>query len=132
MELFEAIESHDVSRLAMLLSTGADPNGSHQDSPSWTPLKTAIEELADGGPIEAVVLLLRHGAKVDHGRVPGNATPLLVAVMNRQAEAVRILLAAGADPNIRDDEGESPLSLSVQNDDEELVRAIRLCLPDAT
>jgi hypothetical protein len=79
-----------------LLAGGADPNASHPASPAWVPLKGAIEELIEGGSIDAVILLLQYAAAVDGGREPGNATPLLVAVMNNQLEAVRLLLAAGS------------------------------------
>jgi hypothetical protein len=73
--LFSAIEQHNLSRTATLLASGADPNGQHPQQPSWVPLKAADEELAEGGPIEAVVLLLRHGAEVDGGRLPGTQLP---------------------------------------------------------
>ena len=126
-ELLDAVEQRDLARLAALLAAGADPNASHPDSPAWVPLKGAVEELADGGPIEAVVLLLRHGADVDGGRIPGNATPLLVAAMNQQSEAARMLLAAGADPNVRDDEGETPLGLSRKYGNHEMVGLLTLC-----
>lgn len=126
-ELFESIEQHNLSRLRELLATGVDPNIGHPDAPAWVPLKAAIEELTDNGPIEAVILLLQYGADVDGGREPGNATPLLVAAMNNQLEAVRLLLAAGADPQIRDDEGETPLGWSIQHQNPQVTELLRLC-----
>jgi uncharacterized protein len=127
LELFEAIERHDLPSLAALLAAGADPNADHPAQPSWVPLKAAVEELAEGGPIGAVVLLLRHGAVVDGGRAPGGATPLIVAALNRQAEAIRILLAAGVNPRARDDEGDTPLSLCVRSGDLMTADLLRLC-----
>ena len=127
VELFEAIEQQDLNRLRDLLEAGADPNVSHPNSPAWVPLKGAIEELIEGASIDAVILLLQYGADVDGGREPGNATPLLVAVMNNQLEAVRLLLAAGADPEIRDDEGETPLGLSLKQGNQQIANLLRLC-----
>ena len=95
-ELFEAIEQHHLNRLASLLSLGADPNAQQTQGPGWCALHAAIEELEHGGSIEAVVLLLRHGAAVDRWDAAHDATPLLMALFRRQIETVRILLAAGA------------------------------------
>lgn len=117
--LLDAIESHDLAKVAALLRAGADPNGCRGDALQWPPLKGAIEELTDGGPIEAVVLLLRHGASV-HGICPGDASPLLVAVLNRQVETARLLLAAGADPNAKDNEGCSVLTGAVLTTDDDV------------
>jgi ankyrin repeat protein len=126
-EIFDAIESHDLGRLRFLLDRGADPNQPSPQAPAWTPLKGAVEELSEGGPIEAVVLLLRAGAEVDGGRVPHDATALIVAAINRQPEAALLLLAAGADPNARSDEGDTPLSAATRNSDTRTAEILRWC-----
>lgn len=123
LDLFDAIERHDSSRVAMLLSSGADPNAHHPGQPSWVPLKAAAED----GVLGAVVLLLRYGAKPDGGQEPSGATPLIVAALNGHAEVARLLLAAGADPSIRDDEGDTPLALSIRNGDDATAELLRLC-----
>ena len=64
-ELFEAIEKHDVELLARLLREGANPNELKAGWPEWLPLQAAVDDLAEGGPVEALTLLLRHGARVD-------------------------------------------------------------------
>lgn len=126
-ELFEAIEQHDVYRFATLLDRGANPNVAVSEQPTWTPLKAAIEELTEQGPVASLVLLLRHGATVTASSIPGDATPLLVAVFCRQPEATRLLLAAGADPNVRDAEGDSPLRLAVSQGDSATVSLLLQC-----
>lgn len=130
--LFNAIEEHDLGRLAAMLKSGADPNAEPSDQPSWVPLKLAVGELADGGPIEAVILLLRHGAVADGGGEPGGATALILAAMDGQLEAARLLLAAGGDPNVVDDEGDSPLRLCAERGDRDMAALLLLCGADRT
>src|SRR3954465_10693960 len=109
--LFEAIVAGNVGRLAELLSAGANSNVCFQSrygiSVGLTPLQVAVWKIADepGGAVDAVVLLLRYGADVN-ARDEGHATTaLLNAARISRIEAARILLAAGADPAVRDDEG---------------------------
>lgn len=112
--LFEAIEAHDLDRLARLLADGTDPNAVKKTPPHWPPLHEAINELEDGGSIEALALLLRHGADVEG--VWGD-TPLLVALYRAQLQAVWLLLASGAQTNVRGPEGDSPLRWAVEHGD---------------
>jgi ankyrin repeat protein len=126
-ELFAAIEKHDLNAIAALLSHGADPNVVRPEAPEWLPLHAAIEELEHGGPIEAIVLLLRHGAAVDGLTAMRDATPLLMALFRNQPEAVRMLLAAGADPNVEGAEGDSPLRWSVAHNDHETAAMLLRC-----
>lgn len=53
--------------------------------------------------------------------------PLFIAVFNNHIEAVRLLLAAGAEPNLKDDEGYSPLRFCVQKGYLEMARLLLLC-----
>jgi ankyrin repeat protein len=113
--LFAAIEEHDPDRLAELLFQSADPDALQSDPPYWRPLHAAIEELEHGGPMDALVLLLRAGASVDARDGANDATPLLMAVFRGQREAMRLLLGAGADPNVVGSEGDSPLRWCVEH-----------------
>ncbi len=53
--------------------------------------------------------------------------PLLDAVGSNRPEAVRLLLAAGADPNVRDGEGHSPLRACADKGSLEMARILLLC-----
>jgi hypothetical protein len=71
-EIFSAIEQQDLDSLAASLAAGADPNGARPADevrdhlrPDWHALHAAIDALDDGGSVEALVLLLRHGADVE-------------------------------------------------------------------
>lgn len=126
-ELFAAIEAHDLERLASLLDAGADLNAIKPEWPGWLPLHAAVNELEDGGPIEAVILLLRHGARVDGAASDRDATPLLMALFRQQPEAARILLAAGADPNRTGDEGDAPLRVCAEQGDLAMAALLLRC-----
>lgn len=127
--LFAAIEGHDLDRLAALLADGSDPNAAKQTPPHWSPLHQAINELEDGGSIEALVLLLRHGADVEG---TWDDTPLLVALYRAQLQAVWLLLASGAQTNIRGPEGDSPLRWAVEQGDLSTAATLLRCGAQAT
>jgi uncharacterized protein len=114
-DIFEAIKTHDTNHLAKLLSSGINPNIIDTNFPQWTPLHEAIDQLEDGGSIEAIVLLIRHGASIDAWDGEHDATPLLMAVFRNQIEAVNLLLAVGADPNVIGSEGDSPLRWCIEH-----------------
>lgn len=140
--LLEAIQTRNVDRVAALLAAGADPNepgksryGNGGDLP---PLHAALGELealeAVGpygpepeGPIEVVVLLQRYGARIKGWDVDKEGDPLLVAVGCNRPDAVRLLLAAGADPNVKDGEGYSPLRVCADKGYLEMARLLLLC-----
>jgi ankyrin repeat protein len=95
-----AVRARSYSWLSYLLGKGADPNIA--DNHGVTPLMLASQM----GLNEAVVALARSGAKVDVTNDAGE-TPLISAVHNRNLPMVRLLLAAGADPDRADNSGRS-------------------------
>lgn len=82
--------------LEMLLDAGASPDGGGRQgsSQSGTPLHLA----AAFGRLDAVKLLIRHGAKVDILAGQTERTPLLEAAANGHSGVARFLLESGADP----------------------------------
>jgi ankyrin repeat protein len=127
--IFDAIESHDLDRLSLALAGGSDPSARKAVPPHWSPLHEAINELEDGGPIEALVLLLRYGADVEGAE---GDTPLLMALYRAQPEAVHLLLAAGANANVQGPEGDSPLRVAVERGDHVTAATLLRCGAQAT
>jgi len=142
--LLEATYARDVDRVATLLAAGADPNEdgksrySEYGNGREFPLQVAIGVLEafqgsgqypaePAGSIDAVVLLLRYGARVNGWDVNTEGDPLFLAVFNNHIDAVPLLLAAGADPNVRDDEGDSPLRFCAEKGYLEMARLLLLC-----
>ena len=127
MDIFAVIESHDLDLLAKMLSNNVDLNCLSSDSLAWTPLHEAIQQIEDGCSIDILVLLLRYGAPVNTWDRDHESTPLLIALFRGQLEAARLLLAAGADPNVVGSEGDSPLRWCVERGDRDTTALLLRC-----
>lgn len=99
---FDACAKGDVEALRDLLASdptlarAPDPAGQY---PGWTGLHTA----AQAGHLDAVRLLLRHGADPNAREAGDNTYPLHWAAANRHLEIVRALLDAGGDAHGKGD-----------------------------
>ena len=71
--------------------------------------KPALTWHAEMGSSATVAILLQHGANVHHQDIQGSSA-LHYASGNAHTESVRLLLDSGADPNLRDNEGKTPLT----------------------
>lgn len=111
-DLYDAILKHDLDRISWLLQHGADPNG----GPDNSMVHSAFGVLDYGGSIDAIVLLLRYGSQ------PTGALP--AAIIEKNIEVVRLLLASGADLDAEDDEGNSAVKLCVSYGNEEMLRML--------
>ncbi len=89
------VKRGDETYLKFLLSKGADPN--LRDGQGHTPLLLAVTLGQDG----LIKDLTDYKANVNLPNSMGE-TPLIVAVHRRDLNMVRILLTAGADPDLRD------------------------------
>lgn len=71
----------------------------------YTPLHFAARE----GHLEVVQLLIERGAHIDAQTTAGGATPLHRAAFMGRTDVVKALLNGGADPTIRDADGQTAL-----------------------
>jgi uncharacterized protein len=121
--LMFAVENGHVPMSRMLLDEGADPNLVARGG------DTALWLAVTKGNVEAVQLLLEKGAKPDAG---GNerrylASPLMAAAGMRVPNAdaiVALLVTAGANLNVTDEAGDTPLILAVRNGNVAVVRRL--------
>jgi len=102
----EAVDDVTMSMLRLLLDEGADV--SLRDRLSATPLIDAVERGVDD---DAMALLIRASAEagvLDARNVDGD-TALHLTHDNGQTDVMRLLLDAGADPNVQNNDGQTLL-----------------------
>ncbi len=109
-----------------LIARGADVN-----KPGWTPLHYA----ATNGHLPVIDLLLENYAYIDAAS-PNGTTPLMMAAHYGTAAAVRMLLEAGADPLLKNDQGLSAIDFAHraqrQDSADTIAAAIRARQPKGT
>jgi ankyrin repeat protein len=88
-----------------LIARDADVN-----KPGWAPLHYA----ATHGHIAVMQLLLDNDAYID-AESPNKTTPLMMAASYGTAEAVKLLLDAGADPTLKNIQGLSAIDFAQRN-----------------
>lgn len=127
--LMTAARTGNSEAVRVLLDNGADVNTAEE----WRGQTALMWAAAEGHP-ETIKLLLDRGAAIDAksnvfdwtalrpkpGSVAmnfprGGFTPLLFAARQGNLEAVKTLVAAGADVNLADPDGVSPLLISIIN-----------------
>lgn len=112
-DVFEAAALGDVDRLRSVLDDG--PSGATAYSGDGF---TALHFAAFFGYPEAVSLLIDRGAEVDaFGRGWMTGTALHSGASRLQSEVVRVLLEAGANPDVRQSGGWTPLHAAAMNGD---------------
>lgn len=114
-----AILQHDLTRVESILSQGADPNA--PDDMGWRPLHAAIGHAYIEGSVKAVKLLVKWGANINEWDSNHTETPILCACDPLNIDIARVLLEAGADPNVRRSDGELPLLLCAEAQNLKLV-----------
>ena len=91
-----------VDLVKKLIDRGADVNKT-----GWT----ALHYAATNGHLEIMNLLLEHHAYID-AESPNATTPLMMAAHYGSADAVRLLLSAGADPALKNQLGMSAIDFA--------------------
>ena len=123
--LFEAVRAGDLAQLEASWEPEAASRVVAEDG------TTLLMEAAYRDPTgDLVDFLIRHGADLDVQDDYGN-TALFLAVNYRRLENARRLLEAGADPAIREAEGDGPLIRASSNGDVEMARLLVAHDPDA-
>ena len=103
----------------ILLNAGADVNALDIGGNS------ALMFASTGPFLEAVTLLLDAGAEVNVVDSIEHFTPLMMAAAEGQVEIVNALLEKGADPTLKDKDGDTALSFAVQKGHDEVAEILK-------
>lgn len=95
--MLAALRGH-VGLFKQLIGQGAEVN-----QPGWTPLHYAATQ-SDWSSVEMVALLLEHHAYIDAAS-PNDTTPLMMAARYGNTGTVKLLIDAGADVTLRNQQG---------------------------
>lgn len=135
MSLLSAIENQQLDDVTNLLREGADPNKAEKFEPYTAPIRPLELAMSVAGDCvgsrainlqisEIILLLLRAGAHADDCNLQKTSN-LSMAIKDRtHREVILMLLAAGANPNLRDDTGMSPFHWAVHSRDLSLIELL--------
>lgn len=120
LDIQQAICTRDVRAVESALRDNFDVNIVFSDgiAKGFTPLTLALEDIDCQYPVsvDLVMLLVQRGADVNRkAAIYGGASPLSQAARSLDVQAVEYLLRLGADPNVADVNGQTPL-MSFSND----------------
>ncbi|HEV2330299.1 MAG TPA: ankyrin repeat domain-containing protein [Verrucomicrobiae bacterium] len=121
LPLLCAINNRDVKAADLLLQAGANPNAKSLVTPNLGNLISGFGRVDNFTPLWAAVsmhnapivqLLLKY--KADPNDIQINNTPVIFSAVDK-TNVLKALLNAGANPNVTDDEGRTPLSFAAQD-----------------
>ena len=104
--------------LKELIGTGFDINTKDEDGMSLLHRVVYAFRYNDELEKEVIKHLIKNGADVNNARPRSNWTPLFNAIMPISVAKVQVLLENGANPNVRDSDGATPLFRAMQPTDE--------------
>ncbi len=117
-DFFSAIKRDNGGRITELLQLGFDPN-----TPSPDGQQGLYLALMEGNLKAAEALIAWPRVKLE-ARNAADESPLMMAAIKGNVEAVKALIARGADVNKPNDKGQTPLAGAVFKGEDEVVRVL--------
>lgn len=114
--LFYACQERDFKTVQYLIQKGAEVNVC--DAMNTTPLNWVCEFGSD----EIAIFLITHNADVNMGNKYGK--PIHKAIKKNRLEVVKYLIKYGAELNVYDDEGKTPLDIAREKHNMDIIKFI--------
>lgn len=111
---------YDIRSVRLLLSLGVNPDAATDIG--VTPLVAAVGGMVDQTVVQ---LLIQEGARVNVFSGYDRRTPLHTAVLDNRPALVSLLLSAGANPNVADADGNTPLYFAERYGYDAVARLLR-------
>jgi murein DD-endopeptidase MepM/ murein hydrolase activator NlpD len=111
--LFEVVKAGEPEPLRELLAAGSTVDA--RDELGQTPLMYAVTEVSDPARVATLIGALIDGGADVNATSDAGWTPLMFAARDSSAEAVQLLMFAGADPSLRNGEGKTAADLARGN-----------------
>lgn len=112
----------DTNKVKLLLIGGVNPNEPYTNSKKQ--IVYALHNTSAVGKAEVLELLLTHGANINLQNKDGE-TALIVAIKNKQTQAVKYLIEKGADVNLRTKDNINALYIAEKAKNTEAVELLR-------
>lgn len=109
--------NNDIAIVEFLINNGA--NVKFISDNGWTPLHIVCGDGNTENSVAIAKLLLDHGASIHLNEKIGGETPLTFAVHVGYVDMIRFLLENGADPNLKNDDDETPLVIVTNSHERE-------------
>ncbi len=124
--MYAAESAKTTEIMELLIEKGADINPIAQDGVNAL-IKAIFGVLSDSGSIDAVKLLIEKGMDVNYAIEAENAkgfTALMFAVRWGKIDVIEYLISVGADVNVKDSEGVTPLSIAEEEKFTEIINLL--------
>ena len=117
--LYFAVRCRSADVVRLLLSHGANV-----DQPSKAFHKTPLFQAAYQGDTEIVGILVKAGCNVNHLDSSGN-NALREAILGKHSDVVGLLVEAGADPMLKNKDGETMIDIAGKHGDAKTMEVLR-------
>jgi len=118
--LSDAYFDKNIEEMRRLLSSGVDP-----DYVGTKDGYSLLHVAAEHGWNEAISLLLKYSKLVNHQAKDGKTPLHSVVKFGDYPDAIIILLAAGADPSVQDNDGLTAIDYAVENKHQEAISVLK-------